>query len=179
MSDVLAIILILLLLGSAYPGLLAALRLLFPRVVTASRLRIQRQAWRCFWSGVLAALVIALPAVIFVNMPVGLLKLLGWALLGLGLGLGVFGAAGLAELMASRMQGEEPDAPAAIGAFVRAAVTIELAAVFPVLGWLVFFPISLLVSLGASVLAWLRGAPGQAGLAQPELNEAGAGVQAS
>jgi hypothetical protein len=179
MSDVLAISMILLLLGSAYLGLLAALRLLFPGIVSANRMRIQTQTWRCLGSGVLASGLIALPAIVLINLPVGLFKFFGWLLLALGLGLSLFGAAGLAELMASRMQANKPDEPATFGSFVRAALTIELAAVFPVVGWLIFFPISLLVSLGAALLSWLRRSPGRDKITVPDLVEAGAGSQAS
>ena len=179
MSDMLAIILILVLLGCAYPALLATLRVLFPRPVAFNQARIEQQTWRCFWSGLLAAVAIALPAVILINLPLGLLKFLGWLLLALGLGLSVFGAAGLAGLMASRMQVSQNREPAEFGTFVRAAVMIELAAIFPLLGWLVFFPISLLISLGAAMLTWLRGAPAPEKASRPELVEAGAGAQAS
>ena len=113
-----------------------------------------------------------------INLPLGLLKFMGWSLMGLGLGLSVFGAAGLAGLMASRMKLASPGAPAEFGVFVRAAVMIELAAIFPLLGWLAFFPISLLISLGAALLTWLRGAPAPEKGARPELVQAGTGAQA-
>jgi hypothetical protein len=178
MSDMLAIILILVLLGCAYPALLGTLKVLFPRPVASSQARIERQPWRCFWTGLVAAVAIALPAIILINLPLGLLKFMGWSLIGLGLGLSVFGAAGLAGLMASRMQLNPPSAPAEFGAFMRAAVMIELAAIFPLLGWLAFFPISLLISLGAALLTWLRGAPAPEKGARPELVQAGTGAQA-
>lgn len=178
MSDMLAIILILVLLGCAYPALLSTLRVLFPRPVSSNQARIERQPWRCLWSGLLAAVAIALPAIILINLPLGLLKFMGWSLIGLGLGLSVFGAAGLAGLMASRIQAASPGTSAEFGAFVRAGVMIELAAIFPLLGWLVFFPISLLISLGAALLTWLRGAPAPEKGSRPELVQAGTGAQA-
>src|SRR5512139_2175245 len=176
MSDMLAIILILVLLGCAYPALLGTLQVLFPRPVASSQARIERQPWRCFWTGLLAAVAIALPAIILINLPLGLLKFMGWSLMGLGLSM--FGAAGLAGLMASRMKLASPGEPAEFGAFVRAAVMIELAAIFPLLGWLAFFPISLLISLGAALLTWLRGAPAPEKGSRPELVQAGTGAQA-
>jgi len=178
MSDMLAIILILVLLGCAYPALLSTIRVLFPRPVASNQARIERQPWRCFWTGLLTAVAIAVPAIILINLPLGLLKFMGWSLMGLGLGLSVFGAAGLAGLMASRIQAASPGAPAEFGAFVRAGVMIELAAIFPLLGWLAFFPISLLISLGAALLTWLRGAPAPEKGPRPELVQAGSGVQA-
>lgn len=178
MSDMLAIILVLVLLGCAYPALLSTIRVLFPRPVASNQARIERQPWRCFWTGLLAAVAIALPAIILINLPLGLLKFMGWSLMGLGLGLSVFGAAGLAGLMASRIQAASPGTPAEFGAFVRAGVMIELAAIFPLLGWLAFFPISLLISLGAAMLTWLRGAPAPEKGPSPELVQAGTGAQA-
>ena len=134
--------------------------------------------WRCFWTGLVAAVGIALPAIILINLPLGLLKFMGWSLMGLGLGLSVFGAAGLAGLMASRIKSASPGTPTEFGTFVRAAVMIELAAIFPLLGWLAFFPISLLISLGAALLTWLRGAPAPAKDSRLELAQAGTGAQA-
>jgi hypothetical protein len=50
-------------------------------------------------------------------------------------------------------------------AFVRAAVALELAAVFPMLGWLIVVPLATTISLGAAIFAVLGWAPKEA--AQP------------
>ena len=179
MSDMLAIILILVLLGCAYPASLGMLRVMFPRPVASNQARIEKQTWRCFWSGLLAAVAIAVPVLILVNLPMGLLKFIGWLLLGLSLGLSMVGAAGLAALIASRIRPTQAGMPAEFSAFIRAAVMIELATIFPLLGWLFFLPVSLLISLGAAMLTWLRGAPSFEKSSRPELVEAGTGVQPS
>jgi hypothetical protein len=170
MSDILAIFFILLSLGIAYPGLLVTVQLLFPNIVRANQQRLAQHPWRCLWTGMAAALLLSLPVLALVNSAVSLMQFIGWAILALGLALSAFGAAGLAGLMAARLSGS--DTPP-LGAYARAAVALELAAAFPLLGWLLFFPLSVLATLGAAVWSALR-RPAVPVVAAPALKEAAA-----
>ena len=160
MSDVTAIFGILLSLGIVFPGFLTAWWLLFPTVVERARMRLEQTPWQCFWIGGVATAMIVIPTVILIALPIGPAKLAGWLGIATSLTVASVGAAGLAALMARRLQGESRLSPAA--AFVRAAVVLELAAALPVIGWLVVVPVAIVVSLGATVFALLRWQPAPA-----------------
>jgi hypothetical protein len=57
--------------------------------------------------------------------------------------------------MAMVLQGRGPESMSAAGAYLRGAISLELAAAFPVLGWFIVLPTVLVMSLGASTLAVL------------------------
>jgi hypothetical protein len=160
MADISAVFGILLALGILFPGLLTAWRLLFPATVERARLRLEYTPWRCFWlGGVLMALVV-LPTVILLALPLGPAKLAGWVIILSTLGVASLGGAGLAAKMGGQAQRASPT-QTPLGAFVRAAVALELAAAFPFIGWFAVIPLLAVTSLGATVFAVLRSVPDQ------------------
>ncbi len=156
MSDVTAIFGILLSLGIVFPGFLSAWWLLFPATVERARVRLEQTPWSCLWLGGVVTAMLTIPITILMALG-GPGQGLGWLGIGLSLSVASLGAAGLAAVMARRLQGESRLSPAA--AFVRAAVALELAAAFPFIGWLVVMPLAVVVSLGATVFALLRWQP--------------------
>jgi hypothetical protein len=46
-----------------------------------------------------------------------------------------------------------------LGAFLRGAAALELAAAFPVLGWFIVIPLAIIASLGATAFAVLHWMP--------------------
>ena len=46
-----------------------------------------------------------------------------------------------------------------LGGFIRGAIILELAAFFPVLGWLFLWPLALITALGATIFALLNWMP--------------------
>lgn len=161
MADISAIFGILLSLGIVFPGLLTAWRLLFPGVVERARLRLEHTPWRCFWLGGVLVAMLVVPIVVLLALPLGPAKLAGWALILAGFGLASLGAAGLAARMAGQVQRASPEL-SALGAFVRAAVALELAAAFPLIGWFAVIPLLTVTALGATVFALLHSVPAQA-----------------
>lgn len=159
MADVSAIFGILLALGIVFPGLLTAWWLLFPATVERARLRLDHSPWSCFWLGGIVTALLVVPIVILLALPIGPSKLAGWALIFLALTFASLGAAGLAGKMALRLQPRGEAAAITPGAFVRAAIALELAAAFPIIGWFVLIPLAIVTSLGATVFALLRRAP--------------------
>jgi hypothetical protein len=157
MSDVTAIFGILLSLGIVFPGFLTAWWLLFPATVERARVRLEATPWQCFWLGGVVTAVVVIPVTILIALPIGPAQLLGWLGVAGSLTFASLGAAGLAAMMAQRLQGHSALSPAA--AFVRAAVALELAAALPFIGWLVVVPLAIVVSLGAAVFALLRWQP--------------------
>lgn len=158
MADISAVFGILLTLGIVFPGLLTAWRLLFPATVERAQLRLDHTPWRCFWLGGVLTALFVLPIVVLLALPLGPAKLAGWALIFAGLGLASLGAAGLAAKMGAQVQGSSPS-QSALGAFVRGAVVLELAAAFPVIGWFAVIPLMTVTSLGATVFALLHWVP--------------------
>lgn len=163
MADVSAIFGTLLALGIVFPGLLTAWWLLFPATVARARLRLDQSPWSCFWLGGVVTALLVIPIVILLVLPLGPAKLAGWAVVFLALTFASLGAAGLAAKMALRLQAQDPASAAVTpSAFVRAAIALELAAAFPIIGWFVLIPLAVVTSLGAAVFALLRWVPARA-----------------
>ncbi|MBI3242374.1 MAG: hypothetical protein HYZ49_08785 [Chloroflexi bacterium] len=158
MADISAIFGILLSLGIVFPGMLTAWWLLFPATVERARLRLDRTPWLCFFVGGVITAVVAIPAVILFAIPNGLVNFFGWALVFLALGIASLGAAGIAAKMGERLA-RRSEGLSSAGAFVRGAVALELAAAFPVVGWVIVIPLAIVVSLGATAFALLRWMP--------------------
>ncbi|MDH3944815.1 MAG: hypothetical protein OEV06_12040 [Anaerolineae bacterium] len=154
MSDVYAIFGTLLALGIAFPGLLTAWRLLFPGKVAAAQRRVAATPWKTFFMGLGSTLVALVPIFILISIPVPFSRFLGAITIFGVLGFAAIGAAGIAAHMGAQMRiSEKGETNSEIGAFVRGAVALELAAAFPLIGWLVVIPVTLITSLGASVSA--------------------------
>jgi len=159
MANLSAVFGTLLLLGIAFPGLLSAGWLLFPATVERARLRIERTPWRCFWLGGVMTAILLIPIVILLALPFGPAKFAGFAAIFISLAVASLGAAGLAAKMADRLMSHSSGTLSSAGAFVRGAVALELAAIFPVIGWFIFIPLTLVTALGATVFALLHWVP--------------------
>ena len=156
MSDVTAVVGILLSLGIVFPGFLTAWWLLFPAAVERARSRVEQTPWQCFWLGGVVTAMLVIPIAILLAIG-GPAQGIAWIGIAASLTVASLGAAGIAALMARRLQSESRLSSAA--AFVRAAIALELAAAFPFIGWVVVMPLAIVVSLGATVFALLRWQP--------------------
>jgi hypothetical protein len=157
MADMTAIFGILLTLGIAFPGMLTALWLLFPAPVERARVRVEQTPWACFWAGLLIVFAVALTVVILMALPIGPAKALGWIILASAFTISSFGSAGISAHMGKRLARLNSMGP--LAAFVRGAVVLELAAFFPILGWLFVWPLALIVAFGATGFALLNWMP--------------------
>ena len=156
MADLTAFLSILVLLGLSYPCMLAAGWVLFPAAVGRAQLRLVHTPLRCFWLGLAGAVLTAIPVLILTGAAAGPFKLLGWALLAGVLAVASLGGAGWAFSMGLRLA---PQAGDSLRGLLLGAAVSELAAIFPLVGWFVFLPFTLLASLGASIFAILRWMP--------------------
>jgi hypothetical protein len=154
MSDILAVFGILFLLGTAYPGLLLFCWLLFPTLTERARQRIAAHPQRSFWTGLGLAVVLLIPTLVLLSLPSGMMQGLGWIIILLELAFSGLGAAGLAREIGSRLAAQSSGALTPAGSFLRGAVALELAAIFPLIGWLVVFPAATLASFGAAAYAF-------------------------
>jgi hypothetical protein len=143
---------VILMLGIALPGLLLAWRLLLPTTVVRARQRLDLTPGRCLALGSITGLPILVVIAGLLALP-GVFQLLGWIGLLFFFTLASLGAAGLVSLMSSRLPGGAvPDSP---GALVRSAVALELAILFPFIGWFVLLPLLTLLTWGSALFALL------------------------
>ena len=155
MADVYAVFGTLLALGIAFPGMLVAWWLLFPRVVARASGCLDRSPWSCLGIGLGLAVAVAVLAGILSAVPLGLFKFFGLLLTVLALGLASLGAAGVAALLGSRLSERAGGGHSPFTGFLRGALALELAAAFPFIGWLLTIPVVTLVSLGAAARGML------------------------
>lgn len=152
MADVFAVFGTLLALGIVLPGLLLTWRLLLPNIVTRAQRRLSQTPWKCFFVGIVSLFVYLIPVVVLISLPLGVFKAIGTGAIFILVALTSLGAAGLAGLMGQRLQSLGLESTM-VGATVRGAVAMELAAAFPVIGWFIFIPLIFIVSLGATIFA--------------------------
>jgi hypothetical protein len=158
MADVSAIFGILLFLGITFPGMLFTWYLLFPKVTENAQQRIHQTPWKSFWFGFAIAVGISIPSAIMISLPFGPAQFLGWAMITVILGFASLGATGLTLLMANRLNWDKKNSNVQLPQFMRAALALEFAAAFPIIGWFIVIPLTILVCLGASsfaVLGWM------------------------
>lgn len=148
MADVFAVFGTLLALGIALPGLLLTWQLLLPKTVARAQARIEQTPWKCLFLGGFMLFICLIPVIILFNLPWGFFKAMGGVGTFMLLTLTSVGAAGLAALMGQRLQGLGISASSG-GATLRGAVAMELAAIFPFIGWFIFIPAAFIISLGA------------------------------
>ena len=166
MADISAIFFILLILSVAFPAMLTAWWLLFPSVVARSQVRVQKTLTRTFWMGLVIVVALAIPILILLALPFGPAKFLGWILLAASLALSSIGSAGIAAHLAEQLS--QRSSITGLGAFLRGAVILELAAFFPVIGWFFLWPLLLITAMGATGFALLNWVPRE----KPQLSSA-------
>jgi hypothetical protein len=157
MADISAIFFILLILGIAFPAMLTAWWLLFPALIGRAQARLEKTPMRAFWLGLVLVTAVAIPVVILLALPVGPAKLIGWIMLAATFALSSIGSAGIAAHLGNRLILRSN--MTALGGFIRGAAVLELAAFFPVIGWLFIWPIMLVMALGATGFALLNWSP--------------------
>ena len=157
MADISAIFFILLILGTAFPAMLTAWWLLFPSLITRAQARVEKTPMQAFWLGLVIVIGGKIPIVILLALPLGPAKFIGWVLMTAFLALSSIGSAGLAAHLAHRIT--QHSNTSALGGFIRGAVVLELAAFFPMIGWLFIWPVMLVIAFGATGFALLNWMP--------------------
>jgi hypothetical protein len=168
MADVYAVFGTLLALGIAFPGMLTAWWLLLPEQIYRAEQRVAQAPWRCLGAGIGVGFPIAILASLLLALPLGVFKFLGASLTVFTLGFASLGAAGIVARMAKRLRSDAAVEVRSARDFILAAVALELAAVFPIIGWFLAIPVTLLVALGASTYGVFGRRPAPAELPQPK-----------
>lgn len=159
MADVYAVFGTLLALGISFPGFLLAWSLLFPGPVARAGVRFRQTPGRTFLLGLAGVFVASLPIILLLALPFGPAKLLGSIVLMVCLAGAGIGAAGIAGLMGARLEQRTGWPSGSVRGLLGGAVALELAAVFPFLGWFLVIPTMIIFSLGAALFALLRWMP--------------------
>jgi len=151
MADMYAIFGSLILVGISYPAMLTAWWLLFPERVEKARIRISEKPKKSFGLGLLYGVIAAIPAAILFSLPAQFTQVLAWIWLVLVLGAASLGAAGIAAELGLRLNWKNDGEFQSLGAFIRGAAILELASIFPVIGWILIIPVGTLIGLGGAV----------------------------
>ncbi len=157
MADISAIFFILLIIGIAFPAMLTAWWLLFPALISRAQTRVDKTPMQTFWMGLAIVIAATIPIVILLALPFGPAKFFGWLLLAASLALSSIGSAGIAAHLGKRLTDQSNLSP--LNGFIRGAVILELAAFFPVLGWLFVWIPMLIIAFGATGFALLNWNP--------------------
>jgi hypothetical protein len=157
MADISAIFFVLLILGVAFPAMLMMWWLLFPNLVTRAQTRIEKSLSGSFWLGLVVFIALLIPIVILFSLPLGPAKFMAWILLGFSLAISSIGSAGIAAHLGARLNPNDSITPQS--GFIRGAVILELAAFFPLIGWLFVWIPMLITALGATAFALMNWMP--------------------
>jgi hypothetical protein len=142
----------------SYPGLMAALNLMLPKVTDSAYQRLAQTPGRSFMLGLPVAVAFSLWILITANIGVGPVQALAFIAGLIWMTLGALGSAGLTRLLGERIS-EWNQTGTAIGNIVRGAIIYELAFMFPILGWFVVLPLTSIVVLGAAIFGLLGWVP--------------------
>jgi len=157
MADISAIFFILLILGIAFPAMLAAWWLLFPSLIARAQTRVDKTLAGTFWMGLVIVIAVIIPIIVLLALPFGPAKFFGWILLAISIALSSIGSAGIAAQLAHRIT--QHSTVSELGGFIRGALVLELAAFFPIIGWFFLWPLLLIVAFGATGFALLNWLP--------------------
>jgi len=157
MADISAIFFILLIIGVAFPAMLTAWWLLFPSLISRAQNRVEKTPMQSFWMGLAIVVAVAIPVIILLALPFGPAKFIGWILLAAALALSSIGSAGIAAHLGARLTNQGNFST--LSGFIRGSVILELAAFFPLIGWLFVWIPMLIIAFGATAFALLNWMP--------------------
>jgi len=138
---------------TSWSALVIVTALALPQQTHRAQTFLDKNTKKCFFVGLVMAVLVFI-ALTMVGNPAGPIKLVGMALaLSLG-GVLIVGGAGIASLLGSRI-GEMSGARTSFGMLVRGSIVHSFAMLFPLLGWFLMLPLSIIFALGSGVLAIL------------------------
>lgn len=157
MADISAIFFILLIIGIALPAMLTAWWLLFPSLISRAQTRVEKTPGGTFGMGLIVTTALVVPIIILFALPFGPAKFFGWILLGASLTVSSIGTAGIAAHLGARLSQHGNISP--LSGFIRGSIILELAAFFPVIGWIFVWIPMLIMAFGATAFALMNWMP--------------------
>lgn len=139
------------------PGLAVGLNLLVPRITDRAYRRLTETPGMSFIFGGILGAVLATGVMILASVG-GIAQGVAFVSTVLGLGVYALGAAGMSRLFGERLAPATPKA-SPLGRMVRGAVTLELAALTPLVGWFLFAPLAGVMCIGAGAFGLVGWAP--------------------
>lgn len=151
-GDVFSVVAALVAICASTWALILTMTLLFQRRIHTAQSVIEGRPWRAFLFGLALMLIVGTVGVGMLGNPVPGVKLFGMLITLAILSVAAVGAGGLSQLVGERMQPMDPNMSPykAVG---RGAGFVVVAGLLPFVGWWVFAPIVLIVSLGAGMMA--------------------------
>ena len=154
MADTMSIFFVILGMMLALPGLWLLCRGLWPESVAAAAERCRGGLWSSFLAGLPITLAMVVVTIFLFNVlgPIG--KIAGLGVVCLYMLQAHTGVSGLATAIGRRL-GMPDDELRAWRSTLRGGVVLELAYLFPLLGWFVILPTSIVIGSGAANLGLL------------------------
>ncbi len=138
----------------SWAALLMAVALTLPEQAARAEAALVNRPKKCFAFGIGMAILLVVALLSFRVPPLILPALFGSLSIA---AVFVVGAAGLAKLMGTRIAEMSGLRGNAFGNLVKGSLVYSVAMVFPLIGWYLFLPLSLLGAMGAGLLAvWPR-----------------------
>jgi hypothetical protein len=149
MADVLTVVFILFGFALAMPSVWLLFGALWPNVVSRAQERSHRSPFKSFFLGIAVAALLSIVTALLgaANLPV-----LSAIAFGLSVGFSLLGVSGLARHVGTRLPASI-DASSPWRSHLRGCVVLELAFLFPVLGWMLILPIALILGCGTATFA--------------------------
>lgn len=158
LADVYTVTLLLISLFISFPALVVVTILCLPAVTERATIRLTQTPVKCFFGGLAVFATLTLIIIVTANVPWGPVRALSFMTALAGMSLGVLGSAGVVRLLEERLN--QWSAPTSkLTNLLRAVFFYQFAAFMPLIGWFVFFPFMLAMTLGAAVFALLRWMP--------------------
>ena len=149
MADVFTVVFILLGFFMALPSVWLLFGALWPNAVGRAQERCHRAPLKSFFLGVATAGAFTLATIILsvLNVP-----FLAGLVAAFGIGFSLLGVSGLARHVGTRLP-SSIDSSSPWRVHLRGSIVLELAFLFPMLGWLLIFPLALILGSGAATMA--------------------------
>ena len=135
-------------------ALIALLAALLPNVANRSQAALQHSPWRAFFIGLVNYLFLGGISLLLFSTEVEILGLLGLIILVFLISLTAIGLPGLAMLVGQQLSQLNHSQASPLKALLGGAITLEIAAMLPIVGWFILNPILLMLAFGTTVLAW-------------------------
>lgn len=155
MADVYTVVFLVLGLLVSYPALLVVVNMLLPKVTERAAVRLGERPGRLFVLGLVVTGVLGFVIVATAEAGSGVVRAVAFGSGLVGLGLIVLGSAGIARLLGERLSGWS-ESTSRLKNLVRGAVAYELAGGMPIVGWFLFLPMMVVLSVGVGVSVLVR-----------------------
>lgn len=164
LGDVFSVVAVLFGVCLAIWALMVGVSMLFSAKSDRASEIIQSHPWGAFLLGAAISLVAGFISISLISLPLPGPKLAGTLVYLSVLSLAAVGSGGLALLAGERLRPLDP-ALSEFRAVAKGSAILVASGLLPLLGWFVFVPAMLFVSVGAGVMALLGRSPSRTGLA--------------